>query len=90
MTTTATTTLFETMLNLSRYHREHEKFYAQAPLESAMTLQRASRTLKTLAERWSSIEPAEQPVRNPYAGCEDLNETAAIQQNGGPVHGGPR
>jgi hypothetical protein len=44
-------TLFETVLNPFRFHREHEKFYAEAPLEQAASLQRASRTLKTLAER---------------------------------------
>jgi hypothetical protein len=73
---------FETVLNLSRYHREHEKFYAQRPLESAIELQRASRTLKTFADRWTSVEPTDRPAGNPYAGCEDLNEPAAIQQDG--------
>jgi hypothetical protein len=82
MTTTAPPMLFETVLNLSRYHREHEKFYAQSPLESAISLQRASRTLKTLADRWRRVEPAEHHPGNPYAGCEDLNEPAAIQQDG--------
>jgi hypothetical protein len=74
--------LLETVLNLSRFHREHEKFYGQAPLQSAIALQGASRTLKTLAGRWSEVEPASDPVRNPYAGCEDLNEPATIQHDG--------
>jgi hypothetical protein len=78
----ANTALFDTILNLSRYHREHEKFYAQAPLESAIALQGASRTLKTLADRWQHAEPAAHHVPNPFAGCEDLNETAAIQNDG--------
>jgi hypothetical protein len=74
--------MLETILNLSRYHREHEKFYAQAPLESAIALQSASRTLKTLADRWKHVEPSAHPVANPFAGCEDLNEPAAIQSDG--------
>lgn len=82
MSTTIPGPLLETVLNLSRYHREHEKFYGRAPLESAIALQRASQTLKTLADRWSGAEPATSPVPNPYAGCEDLNEPAAIQQDG--------
>jgi hypothetical protein len=72
----------EAILNLSRFHREHEKFYARAPLAGAMALQSVSRTLKTLADRWSSVERAAAPVRSPYAGCEDLNEHAAIQHDG--------
>jgi hypothetical protein len=28
--------LLEVILNLSKYHREHEKFYAQSPLQNAM------------------------------------------------------
>jgi hypothetical protein len=74
--------MLETVLNLSRFHREHEKFYSQAPLEQAIALQRASRTLKTLAGRWEEAVPTERPVPNPFAGAEDLNETAAIQADG--------
>ncbi len=71
------------ILNLSRYHREHEKFYACSPLERAIDLQRASRTLTTLADRWSGVAPTGAPPTGvPFAGCEDLNETAAIQSDG--------
>lgn len=82
MAATAPTDLFQTVLNLSRYHREHEKFYARAPLESAIALQHASGTLKTLAAHWSEVEPVENPARSPYAGCDDLNVPAAIQHDG--------
>ena len=74
--------MLESVLNLSRYHREHEKFYSQAPLEQAIALQHCSRTLKTLAGRWEESEPTEHPVPNPFAGAEDLNEAAAIQADG--------
>jgi hypothetical protein len=74
--------LLDVILNLSRYHREHEKFYAQAPLQQAIGLQQASRVLKTLADRWSQVEPGNAKVGNPYLGCEDLNETATIQSSG--------
>jgi hypothetical protein len=46
--------------NLSQYHREHEKYYSEAPLIDAISLQRAARTLIALAERWASVEPAAQ------------------------------
>jgi hypothetical protein len=72
----------EAILNLARFHREHEKFYAQSPLERAIDLQRASRTLKTLADRWSEVVPAEGRPGARFAGCEDLNEPAAIQSDG--------
>lgn len=70
------------MLNLAKYHREHEKFYAQAPLRTAVQLQQVSQTLKTLADRWTHIEPGQALTGSPFAGCEDLNEKPAIQHDG--------
>ena len=71
------------ILNLSRYHREHEEFYARAPLEQAIDLQRAARTLTTLADRWGGTAPGGATVVGArFAGCEDLNEPAAIQADG--------
>jgi hypothetical protein len=71
------------ILNLSRYHREHEKFYARSPLQRAIDLQRAARTLTTLADRWSEAAPGQASVAGArFAGCEDLNEPAAIQADG--------
>jgi hypothetical protein len=73
----------EVILDLSRYHRGHEKFYAGAPLERAIELQRAARTLTTLADRWSAAAPGQAtPAGARFAGCEDLNEPAAIQSGG--------
>jgi len=74
--------LFDMILNLSKYHREHEKFYAQRPLEQAVTFQKSSRVLKTLADRWKNISIQKNKALNPYMGCEDLNETSIIQENG--------
>jgi hypothetical protein len=82
MVTTTAPGLFETIENLARTHHEHEKFYAASPLEQAVTLQRWSRSLKALAERWRSVEPIVSPFRNPYAGCDDLNAEVAIDGNG--------
>jgi hypothetical protein len=87
---TAAPTLLETILDLSRFHREHERFYAQAPLEQAVALQRWSRSLKALADRWQDVVPVERPLANRYAGCEDLNEKAAIDGAGIPRPGGLR
>jgi hypothetical protein len=82
MMATTAPALLETIENLSRFHREHERFYAQAPLEQAISLQRWTRSLKALADHWQLAEPVQAPLRNPYAGCEDLNVEAAIDGNG--------
>ena len=76
------TDLLETIENLSRFHREHEEFYAQAPLEQAITLQRWSRSLKALADHRQQTEPVETRLANPYAGCDGLNVKAAIDGSG--------
>ena len=72
----------EAMLNLSRYHREHEKFYARAPLKQAIAMQDTSRLLKNFADRWEETEPREPEPGNPYLGCEDLNDPSEIQASG--------
>lgn len=67
--------------NLSQYHREHEKYYAQAPLADAITLQRTARTLLALAERWTTAVPTA-PAASPFAGTPDLNDERAIEASG--------
>jgi hypothetical protein len=67
--------------NLSRYHREHEKYYSEAPLADAIALQRTARTLMALAERWTAINPAA-PAASPFAGTPDLNDDRAIETSG--------
>ena len=68
--------------NLARYHREHEKYYSEAPLSDAIALQRIARTLIALAERWTSVEPATAPAPSPFAGTPDLNDDRAIESSG--------
>lgn len=68
--------------NLSQYHREHEKYYSEAPLTDAISLQRMARTLIALAERWTSAEPAAAPAPSPFAGTPDLNDDRAIETSG--------
>ena len=68
--------------NLSRFHRDHEKFYAQAPREQAVTVQRHARALAALADRWSRVEVRRIDALNPYEGAEDLNVSDALQLNG--------
>src|SRR5690606_16176190 len=65
-----------------KFHREHEKFYSDWPLDRALQIRTASRILSTLADRWGRVEVVEQTTQNPYAGCEDLNELASIQGSG--------
>ncbi len=80
--TDGTTALLEAMMNLTSFHREHEKFYASSPREFAVTLQRHTRTLQALADRWSTSEGSTRAVLSPYEGAEDLNSPAALQLDG--------
>jgi hypothetical protein len=72
----------EIILNLSKYHREHEKYYAWEPLEKSIQLQQSSTVLKSLADRWRGQKNETSKQDNPYAGCEDINETSTIQHTG--------
>ncbi len=75
-------TLLEAIGNLARFHREHEKFYSQAPLRQAGEIQAASRALKSLAARWGEVEPSVRPAANPFAGAEDLNPPGLVAESG--------
>jgi hypothetical protein len=75
-------TLLETIGNLAQFHREHEKFYSQAPLRQAGEVQAASRVLKALAGRWSEVEPSWHPAASPFAGAEDLNAPGLVAESG--------
>jgi len=74
--------LLRMVLNLAQYHREHEKFYAESPLHDAITLQRDSRALKALAERWTVASPEEHRSPSPFAGAPDLNDDRATETLG--------
>jgi hypothetical protein len=74
--------LLAAITNLAAFHREHEKFYAAAPREQAVALQRHARTLLALADRWSSAAPASPAPLSPFEGAEDLNDPAALQLDG--------
>ncbi|MGY1669198.1 hypothetical protein [Geodermatophilus sp. SYSU D00710] len=74
--------LLEAALNLARFHKEHERFYASAPLETALGLQRHARALLALADRWTTVEPAAHRAVSPFAGTEDLNSEAATALDG--------
>jgi hypothetical protein len=74
--------LLEAVLNLSHFHRDHEKFYAQEPRAQAVALQRHARALQALADRWSSTEPKQQTSINPFEGSRDLNDPSALQLDG--------
>ena len=74
--------LLEMIGNLSRFHREHEKFYSQAPLAQASQMQAASRSLKALAAQWDTAQPSEHPVPSPFAGAEDLNAPGLVGESG--------
>ena len=68
--------------NLSRFHREHEEYYSQAPLRQAGELQARSRTLKSLADRWSAVDVGEHTSAIAFAGAEDLNAPGLVAESG--------
>jgi hypothetical protein len=74
--------LLRAILNLSSFHREHERFYASSPRELAVRLQRHARTLLALADQWSTVEPSTRTAFSPFEGAEDLNHPAALQLEG--------
>jgi hypothetical protein len=74
--------LLTAMRNMTAFHREHEKFYSVSPREQAVVLQRHSRTLHGLADRWSVATPAAPDAPFPYEGAPDLNDPAALQLDG--------
>jgi hypothetical protein len=76
--------LLRAMSNLTRFHRDHEKFYGAAPRETAVLLQRHARTLQSLGDRWSQVAAsgADREALSPYEGAEDLNSEAAVQLDG--------
>jgi hypothetical protein len=43
--------------NLSRFHRDHEQFYAQEPRATAVTLQRHARALAAPADHGPELKP---------------------------------
>ena len=76
------TPLLTAMVNMTAFHREHEKFYSTAPREQAVVLQRHSRTLHALADQWTTTAPSTATVFSPYEGAPDLNAAAALQLDG--------
>ena len=70
------------MLNMTAFHREHEKFYSSSPREQAVALQRHSRTLHALADQWTTTAPSTDAAFSPYEGAPDLNAAAALQLDG--------
>ncbi|MGY1455390.1 hypothetical protein [Streptomyces sp. SS8] len=68
--------------NLARFHREHEEFYAQAPLRQAAGLQAHSRVLKALADRWSAVGAGEPVEGLAFTGAEDLNAPGLVAEAG--------
>ena len=79
MTASAARPLLTAMLNMTAFHREHEKFYSVSPREEAVVLQRHSRTLHALADRWMTTPATDRRPFSPYEGAEDLNAPAALQ-----------
>jgi hypothetical protein len=74
--------MLEVAENLARFHNQHERFYAAAPLETAVRLHRHARALQALADRWAATEPSSRAAGSPYEGAEDLNSAAAIAVDG--------
>ncbi len=82
MTQDASSPLIAAIMNLSRFHREHEKYYASAPREQAVVLQRHARSLLALADRWTTTAPLDRAPLSPFEGAPDLNAAVAVQLDG--------
>ncbi|HET8604548.1 MAG TPA: hypothetical protein VFM09_11505 [Marmoricola sp.] len=78
----ASNPMLEAAANLAHHHRQHERFYASSPLETALRLQRQARALLALADRWTSVQPSEHHGVSPFEGTEDLNSEAATALQG--------
>jgi hypothetical protein len=74
--------LLQTIENVAAFHREHERFYAAAPREQAIVLQRHARTLHGLADRWSGLRPPRPLVPVPSTSTEDLAERTTVRADG--------
>ena len=74
--------LLRTFGNLSATHREHEKHYGAAPLETARHLLGGSTALRALAERWAVATPGGPSAGSPFAGADDLNDLRAVEGSG--------
>ncbi len=74
--------LLHAILNLSRFHREHEKFYASAPRQQAVILQAHGRALCALADRWDTAVPSVRVAFSPFEGADDLNDPVSLQLDG--------
>lgn len=79
----------EARVDIARFHREHERFYAVEDLRRATEFKRWARALLVLADRWQEVDidapagPAQTDARlASVAGCEDLNELRAISSIG--------
>jgi hypothetical protein len=76
------------MLQIARYHREHERYHSLTGLENAAALRRDANALKVLADTW--LRAAERPRREidysadafRAAGCEDLSDPSAVATTG--------
>ncbi|GGO97881.1 hypothetical protein [Wenjunlia tyrosinilytica] len=77
-----TVPMLRAIANLARFHREHEAFYATAPRERAVALQRSSRTMLALADHWAALPPAHPAPLSPFEDADDLTSPAAIQLSG--------
>jgi hypothetical protein len=75
------------LLEIARFHREHERFHATNAFETATQLRRDAGALKHLADRWSTTKsPApgrdySQPELR-VSGCPDLNDWSALATRG--------
>jgi hypothetical protein len=82
-------TAIEGMLDVARYHREHERFHSLNGLETAMDLRRDANALKVVAERWLAVDQDTtssavdyQDPRFRAAGSADLNDRTAVATTG--------
>jgi hypothetical protein len=76
------------LLQIARHHRDHERYYAMEGLEQAAAIRRDAGALRALADRWlagQAPDGGDARYDDPQlkaAGCEDLNDPAALATAG--------
>lgn len=77
----------QAMLNICRYHRQHERYHTTESMNLAVELRRHSNALKLLADKWlgADLTSAQRDYSDPAlmaAGCDDLNDLSGISTTG--------
>ena len=86
-TAVASSPLLEAIVNLSRFHREHEKFYAPAPREQAVAAPAPRPHAARAGRPWSAAAPRPLDALSPYEGADGPQRGRGTAARRRAVHG---